>query len=75
MGFEAYEERIRSLPVEQLHTLVEEEPEVAITWAAADEAQADACADACGIELDERVKEELLARLMGWIRQNGRNPQ
>lgn len=75
MAFEEYEERIRSLPVEQLHTLVEEDPEMAIAWAEADEARADAWAEAHGVELDERTKDELLARLMRWIKQNGRQPQ
>lgn len=75
MDFEEYEERIRSLPVEQLHTFVEEDPEMAIAWAMADEARADAWAEAHGVELDEQAKVELLVRLMGWIKQNGRQSQ
>ena len=75
MELEQYSERVRSLPVERLHALAEQDPALAEAWALKAQARADAWAAAHDVAVDERAKEALLARLMDQIGQMGRISQ
>lgn len=75
MELEEYRRLIRSLPVERLHALAEQDPALAEAWAREEQARADAWAAAHDVAVDERAKEALLARLMDQIGQMGRSSQ
>lgn len=70
MNYNKYNERIMSLPVSELHTLVEENPKAAIEWAEHEEYLANSYAEKHGIVIDENAMDELLNRLMRWISEN-----
>ena len=66
MEREEYARRIMALPLDQLHTLAEEDPAAAWSWAEEEQALADAWAAEHGPVPEG--KEELLRRILAHIR-------
>ena len=64
MDMRKYAERILSLPIEQLHTLAEADPEAALLWSERAQLLADIYASGIGLRPDEAEKERLLRQLM-----------
>lgn len=75
MDMEAYRERIRTLPVRELHTLAEEDPAAAMEWAGQEAALADAWAREHGAGIDEKERDEIFARIMERLRRSGAAPE
>lgn len=67
IDIEEYRRRIMALPVGELHTLSEADPEAAETWSEREGALADAWAEANSVDPDPDEARRLLEKLMTCI--------